>query len=156
MRIYSESDLVQLGRKLAQAVLITQLKQPSAIVIFLEGNLGAGKTFLSRAIIENLGFTGAIKSPTYTLVESYSFSQIKVFHFDLYRLADPEELEFIGIRDYLSANNLLLIEWAERGEEFLPSADLKIKLDFVDNGRKLEFIAITPLGKNLLQQANLE
>ena len=110
-------------------------------LIFLEGNLGMGKTTLSRGIIRGLGHVGAVKSPTFTLVEPYEIGDVRAFHFDLYRLVDPEELEFLGIRDYFEDNALCLIEWPDKGAGFLPKPDLTITISPQDSGRSLKILS---------------
>nr|WP_256677331.1 tRNA (adenosine(37)-N6)-threonylcarbamoyltransferase complex ATPase subunit type 1 TsaE [Pseudomonas sp. FSL R10-1350] len=130
MHLADEEAMVAFGGQLAR---ITQ----GHGLIFLEGDLGAGKTTLSRGIIRGLGHTGAVKSPTFTLVEPYEIGDIRAFHFDLYRLVDPEELEFMGIRDYFDEDALCLIEWPQQGAGFLPKADLTITIRPHNTGRAL-------------------
>jgi tRNA threonylcarbamoyladenosine biosynthesis protein TsaE len=124
-----------------------------AIVIYLEGDLGAGKTTLARSFIQFFGFD-RVKSPTYSLVESYQNNDINIHHFDCYRLSDPEELEYIGIRDYLESNHIQLIEWPTLGKGAIAPADLSIILSGIDEQRELSITAHTPTGKQLLQCVN--
>ncbi|MFT7684695.1 MAG: tRNA threonylcarbamoyladenosine biosynthesis protein TsaE [Candidatus Azotimanducaceae bacterium] len=118
-------------------------------LIYLEGDLGAGKTTFSRGILRGFGYEGAVKSPTFTIVEPYTLSWGHVYHFDLYRLNDPEELEYIGLDDYLETGNLCLIEWPERGIHFLPECDLKISLVISGEARKISMEGRTEYGQGL-------
>ncbi len=127
----------------------------SGCIIYLHGDLGTGKTTLVRGMLAALGHTGATKSPTYTLVESYDINGMKLEHFDLYRVLDASELEFIGIRDYIDEQAVCIFEWAEKGADHIPAADLEIFLTFNNaNGadaRKLVLLANSPQGKVVLQ-----
>jgi tRNA threonylcarbamoyladenosine biosynthesis protein TsaE len=125
-------------------------------LIFLEGNLGMGKTTLSRGIIRGLGHVGAVKSPTFTLVEPYEIGDIRAFHFDLYRLVDPEELEFLGIRDYFDDDALCLIEWPDKGAGFLPKPDLTITISPQDSGRSLKILSQGSRGESWCAALALE
>lgn len=120
------------------------------LIVFLNGGLGMGKTTFSRGFIQSHGHTGAVKSPTYTLVEPYCLGETEIFHFDLYRLGHPEELEFMGIRDYFGDKSVCLVEWPERGAGALPAADLVINIEKEGLGRVLNFDAASPRGERVL------
>lgn len=128
-----------------------------AAIIYLRGDLGAGKTTLVGGVLRARGHIGAAKSPTYTLVEPYTLGthgtlgELQLYHFDLYRLRDPEELEFLGIRDYVAAGATLLIEWPERGAGMLPPADLTVAIALGDTARELTFHAHTDAGERMLR-----
>lgn len=107
-------------------------KHPPCATVFLAGELGAGKTTLVRGLLRSLGHTGAVKSPTYTLLEPYRLGQLEVFHFDLYRVNDPQELEFVGIDEIVDGPGLKLFEWAEKAQGWLPPPDVQVTLS-VDN-----------------------
>jgi tRNA threonylcarbamoyladenosine biosynthesis protein TsaE len=119
-------------------------------IVYLEGDLGTGKTTLVRGFLRQLGYMGRVKSPTYTLLEPYQFEDRFYYHFDLYRLADPRELDYLGVEDLLSRDTLLLIEWPEKGEGVLPTADLVIHFAHQGQARRLRFEAHTEAGADVL------
>lgn len=135
-----EAAMVAFGNRIAS---VTQ----GHGVIFLEGDLGAGKTTLSRGIIRGLGHVGAVKSPTFTVVEPYEIGDIRAFHFDLYRLVDPEELEYMGIRDYFEGDALCLFEWPQKGAGILPKPDLTITISPQAGGRSLNLSSQSSRGE---------
>lgn len=130
----NEVEMVALGEQFGRAFI----QYSNALTVHLLGDLGAGKTTLTRGILRAFGHAGAVKSPTYTLVEAYEFPARTVYHFDLYRLGDPEELEYMGIRDYFADNSLCLIEWPARGEGVLSAPDLVIEISVAGEGRCLD------------------
>lgn len=141
-----ESDTEALGRKLAE-------QKPDAAVIYLVGDLGAGKTTFSRGFIQACGHMGNVKSPTYTLIEPYSLPSGEVYHLDLYRLADPAELEYLGMDELGMDNVISLIEWPERGRDYLPPPDLTVELNHRGVGRQATLTAHTPAAMAWLDAA---
>tara|TARA_R110000764_G_scaffold110472_3_gene197010 strand:+ start:11361 stop:11834 length:474 start_codon:yes stop_codon:yes gene_type:complete len=149
LEVEGEEAMQQLGGEIARALVARG-------VVYLEGNLGMGKTTLSRGMIRGLGHVSAVKSPTFTLVEPYELPAATVYHFDLYRLVDPEELEFLGVRDYFSADSLCLVEWPEKGRGVLPRPDLTITISVEGAGRRLLFTGQTEHGLASCQRLQQE
>tara|TARA_R110002073_G_scaffold22556_5_gene77764 strand:- start:425 stop:889 length:465 start_codon:yes stop_codon:yes gene_type:complete len=147
-RIDTASAMEALGAAIARHA-------PTAFTVFLSGQLAAGKTTLARGLVRALGHAGAVKSPTFTLVESYDIAGRRVHHFDLYRIADPEELEYIGLDEYFDDGALCLVEWPERGTGCLPVADLELNFRVVAAGRHVEALARTPAGEKLLNEMRI-
>jgi tRNA threonylcarbamoyladenosine biosynthesis protein TsaE len=129
-----------LGARLAR-ILVPGLS------VWLSGDLGAGKTTLTRGLLRELGFAGRVKSPTYTLVELYPFSRFNLYHFDLYRFVDPDEWADAGFREYFNDTSLCLVEWPEKGGELLPEPDIRVRLDIPDAGRIAHVQGLTEAGR---------
>jgi tRNA threonylcarbamoyladenosine biosynthesis protein TsaE len=144
-----EAETLALAERVYRAML------PGCLV-FLHGNLGAGKTTFVRGWLRAAGFSGPVKSPTFTLVEEYPLEDRIVYHFDLYRLSDPEELEWMGFRDYLRPDAVCFIEWPERGEGLLPEADIEISLEIAGMGRTAEIAGVTSRGREVLARLQAE
>lgn len=125
---------------------------PGQLVMFLSGTLGAGKTTLVRGILRGLGYHGTVKSPTYTIVEPYHFNDLTIYHFDLYRISDAEELEFIGIRDYFHEQAICFIEWPENASSVLPQADLVCNISILDEGRYISMDGYSKQGIDLIKR----
>ncbi len=140
MHLPDEQATLAFGERLARS-------WRTGLVVYLSGDLGAGKTTLVRGVLKGLGYTGAVKSPTYTLIEPYKTQSWQVYHFDLYRLTDPEELEYIGAREYFGSDTLCLVEWPERGNLFLPGPDVVIRLDYRQDGRQVDLEALSDAGR---------
>ena len=125
-----EQDVGEFANRLASGLHLP-------MVIWLEGDLGAGKTTFARGLIQALGYKGRVKSPTYGLLEHYQLDSLQVLHMDLYRISDPGELEFLGIEDLLDDRTILLIEWPDRGRGWLPDPDYIFEFSYAAEGRKL-------------------
>jgi len=119
------------------------------LVIWLQGDLGAGKTSFARALIHALGYKGRVKSPTYGLLEQYQIASLQVLHMDLYRINDPGELEFLGLEDLLDDKTILLIEWPDKGGDWLPEPDFIFEFGYASEGRDLHWIARTKLARTI-------
>lgn len=143
-----EESLLHLAKKLSRCV-------NESTIIFLQGELGAGKTTFSRGFLQGLHYQGTVKSPTYTLVETYHIDPFVIHHFDFYRVRDGRELEFIGIQDYFASDAIHLIEWPERAKDFLPLPDLICKIDFYEEGRKVTMEGVSACGKDILKKTEM-
>jgi tRNA threonylcarbamoyladenosine biosynthesis protein TsaE len=132
----------------AVAVLAASFAQRACtpLVIFLEGDLGAGKTTFARAFLHALGYPGYVKSPSYGLLESYNADGKAILHLDLYRIEDPEELEYLAIRDLYDGKTILLVEWPERGRDHLPAEDLKLRFDEKEHSHTISCFAKSVAG----------
>lgn len=145
VELADEAAQLAFGARLAKALT-------PGVTIFLEGDLGVGKTTLCRGILQGLGHRGNVKSPTYTLVEPYELADQIVYHFDLYRLGEPTELEYMGCRDYFDDDSICLVEWPERGEGVLPAPDLALEILVEGRGRQLICRANSRRGRSVLVQ----
>lgn len=143
--IPDEEEMVALGRAVSPWLENMRL-------VTLAGDLGAGKTTLVRGILRGRGYQGAVKSPTFTLVEPYELVQQSIYHFDLYRLNDPEELEFLGVREYLQGDGLCLVEWPERGAGFLPEPDVNVTIKKLNSGRLVRIALLSDRAKALADE----
>ena len=140
-----ESATLELGARLARCL-------PSQLIVYLRGQLGAGKTTLVRGVLRGLGYAGRVKSPTYTLVEVYRLSSLYLHHFDFYRFKDPNEWIDAGFREMLGADHVSLIEWPEKAGALLPAADLQLTLEYEEGGRRARLLASSPAGIECLRQ----
>ncbi len=143
--VEGEADMLAFGAELAR-----KLPDKEGCVITLQGDLGAGKTTLVRGLLQSLGHKGIVKSPTYTLVEPYQLSGRDIYHFDLYRLGEPDELEYIGFRDYFSPASVCLLEWPEKGESYVPPADIQLTISISNVSRKINLKSLFPININNL------
>lgn len=145
MQLFIESEVAmeRLGNMIAGCL-------KGGEIVYLKGELGAGKTTLTRGLLRGLGYSSTVKSPTYTLVENYELSTLTVYHFDLYRLNDPEELEDMGIRDYCHGQAVCLFEWPERGTGVLPDADLMVVISHASSARDVTVSAGSATGNVML------
>ena len=152
MNVATADDMRALGRMLGGALCSAGA---GALVIGIEGELGAGKTTLVSGILAGVGIGGAIRSPTYTLIEPYEAAGLQLYHIDLYRLSGAREVEALGIRDLLDARAVLLIEWPSRADGALPTQDLSVSIEYQGSGaqrRLLSAQAHSSAGHKLLEQ----
>ncbi len=143
---------ISLADEAATTIFATRLAhalQPG-LMIYLRGNLGAGKTTLVRALLQSLGYTGRVKSPTYTLIERYEAAGLHLRHFDLYRFRDAEEWEAAGFRDEFDGHNICLVEWPEQASGLLPPADISLTFEILQDGREIVLHAYTDAGQKCL------
>ncbi len=150
-KLDSPEKTVALGRVFSESLVANGCK---GLTVYLGGTLGAGKTTFCRGVLEELGHSASVKSPTYTLVEPYDLVKMSVYHFDLYRLSDPEELEYMGVRDYFDSESLCLVEWSERGKGILPEPDLRVEIEVFGSGRLAYLKSESELGSRIVNSCN--
>ena len=138
------------SRRLAEALASALPENPSGWTVLLEGELGAGKSTLARALIRSMGYEGPVPSPTYTLVEPYDLSRCRVYHVDLYRIVDEEELRYLGWNEL--DEGLRLVEWPDRAPSLSAEADLRIELDYAGSGRRATLTALSQRSEALIEQ----
>jgi tRNA threonylcarbamoyladenosine biosynthesis protein TsaE len=145
LKIPTEQAMLAFGKQLALAAGDTA-------VIFLYGQLGAGKTTFTRGFLQGLGYAGHVKSPTYTLVEPYQLSNTAIYHFDFYRLRDPHELDYMGIQDYFVPRAICIVEWPEYGADMLPRPDLSCYIEQASSGRNVKLVPSSECGETILHR----
>jgi tRNA threonylcarbamoyladenosine biosynthesis protein TsaE len=150
LRAANAAETRALGARLAAALL--DADEPGALIIGLIGDLGAGKTTLVGGLLAALGHDGAVRSPTYTLIEPYQLGGRDVNHCDLYRLRHPSELDDLGLRELLAPRSLLLVEWPERAEGRLGNPDISLQLGYLDDGRTVDISAASEAGRRVLSR----
>ncbi|MDA7736713.1 tRNA (adenosine(37)-N6)-threonylcarbamoyltransferase complex ATPase subunit type 1 TsaE [Porticoccus sp.] len=154
--ISSEDEMIIFGNLVGRILLDCRPeKAKKATLLFFEGDLGVGKTTICKGILNSSGYDGIVKSPTYNLVETYELASSRYHHFDFYRLGSPEELDYIGIRDYFQSGDICLVEWPDRGKGFLPAPDLCLKISAKRNGRELNIESKTQLGELCLNHLSI-
>lgn len=153
IRLPDAAATIELGQQLAAP--LAEAVGPGPLAVHLEGPLGAGKTTLARGLLRGLGHPGRVRSPSFTLLEPYELAHCRVFHLDLYRLADAAELDDLGVADLLEPGSLLLVEWAERGGNRLPAPDLRLELDYEGEGRRVACNAHSAVGGRVLEALEL-
>lgn len=145
----TEEETIHVAKKLAECC-----PKHKRLIIFLNGELGAGKTFFARALIKNLGYFGLVKSPTYTLIETYEVAFYSIYHVDLYRFQSAEEILDMGLYDEFDDAAIWLIEWPERAIDFLPRPDMVCHIDLIGTTRQIQFTANTHQGEQTLDRFN--
>lgn len=151
IKLADETQSIDFARLVAR--LVQELEGfPKGLIFYLYGDLGAGKSFFSRAFVQHFLPGQKVKSPTYTILESYNFSTNVIHHLDLYRLCDPEELEYLAIRDLFKENFVALIEWPQKGMPILPAADVKLEFFHEQQGRTVKIGAQSQNGQSLVEK----